>query len=101
EAQQPPSTSGLPAIQAQLVLANWNYDRRNWLHAIEHYQQAITLGSGNADVRTDLGNCYRFINEPRKALEQYQLAQKENPQHENSLFNIATLYQQVLKEPAK
>lgn len=50
------------------------------------------------DVRTDLGNCFRFINEPHRALEQYQIAQTENPMHENSLFNQAGLYAEVLHD---
>jgi tetratricopeptide (TPR) repeat protein len=49
-------------------------------------------------VRTDLGNCFRFIGEPHKALEQYQIAQTENPMHENSLFNQASLYAEVLHD---
>jgi len=53
----------------------------------------------NADVRTDLGNALRFSGEPQKALEQYQTARRENPQHENSLCNMATLYAQVLNDP--
>lgn len=54
----------------------------------------------NADVRTDLGNALRFSGDPKKALEQYQTARKLNPQHENSLCNMATLYAQVLNDPA-
>src|SRR6266853_2492383 len=69
-----------------------------WAHAIEHYQEAIADGADNPDVRTDLGNCFRFINEPRRALEQYQIAQTENPMHENSLFNQAGLYAEVLHD---
>jgi TolA-binding protein len=36
--------------------------------------------------------------EPHKALEQYQIAQTENPMHENSLFNQAGLYAEVLHD---
>ncbi len=100
-AEPPPDVSALPPANAALSLANWNYDRQNWPHAIDHYQQAISLGIDNADVRTDLGNCFRFTAAPLKALEQYQLARRQNPQHENSLFNIAGLYDQVLHDPAK
>lgn len=97
---QPPSTEGLPPARAHLVRGNWNYDRQNWPHAIEHYEQAIALGLDNPDVRTDLGNCYRFINQPRRALELYGIAQKQNPQHEQSLFNTVTLYAQSLNDHA-
>jgi len=95
---EPPDVSRLAPADAARTLANWNYDRQNWAHAIDHYQEAIARGADNPDVRTDLGNCFRFIGQPQKALEQYHLAQAENPQHENSLFNQAGLFAEVLHD---
>jgi hypothetical protein len=97
-ATEPPDVSQLAPADAARTLGDWNYDRHNWAHAIEHYQEAIASGADSPDVRTDLGNCFRFINEPRRALEQYQIAQTENPMHENSLFNQAGLYAEVLHD---
>ena len=97
-ATEPPDVSQLAPADAARTLGDWNYDRHNWAHAIEHYQEAIADGDDNPDVRTDLGNCFRFIGEPQKALEQYQIAQTENPMHENSLFNQAGLYAEVLHD---
>ncbi len=94
----PPDVSRLSPADASRTLANWNYDRQNWTHAIEHYQEAIARGADNPDVRTDLGNCFRFLGQPEKALEQYEIAQKQNPQHENSLFNQISLFAQLLHE---
>jgi tetratricopeptide (TPR) repeat protein len=95
---KPPDVSQLAPADAAKRLGDWNYDRHNWPHAIEHYQEAIADGADNPDVRTDLGNCFRFIGEPQKALEQYQIAQTEDPMHENSLFNQAGLYAEVLHD---
>ncbi len=81
--------------------ANWFYDRQRWSEAITAYEKALAVGSDNPDVRTDLGNCYRFSNRPEAALEQYQLAQKQDANHEHSLYNQASLYFEVLKNPAK
>jgi hypothetical protein len=97
-ATEPPDVSPLAPAEAARILGNWNYDRHNWSHAIDHYQEAIADGADNPDVRTDLGNCFRFIGEPQKALEQYQIAQTEDPMHENSLFNQAGLYAEVLHD---
>ena len=97
-ATEPPDVSQLSPADAARILGNWNYDRHNWAHAIDHYQEAIAAGADNPDVRTDLGNCFRFIGEPQKALEQYRIAQTENPMHENSLFNQAGLYAEVLHD---
>lgn len=100
-ADTPPSVEHLPPAQAAVTLGNWHYDRHRWAQAIEQYEAAIRLGLDNADVRTDLGNCYRFLGQPQKALELYKAAQQQNPQHEHSLFNQAGLYAEVLNEPAK
>jgi tetratricopeptide (TPR) repeat protein len=96
--EEPPDVSQLAPGDAATTLANWNYDRRDWSHAIDHYQQAITLGRDNPDVRTDLGNCFRFLGQAQKALEQYEIAQTQNPQHENSLLNQAGLFAEVLHD---
>jgi len=98
-AAAPPDVSQLAPAEAARTLANWNYDQQNWRHSIEHYEEAIAAGADTPDVRTDLGNCYRFLGQPEKALEQYELAQKENPQHENSLFNQISLFGDLLHDP--
>lgn len=98
EAAGPPDVSQLPPAEAARTLANWNYDRQNWAHAIEHYEQAIARGADTPDVRTDLGSCFRFLGQPQKALEQYEIAQKENPLHENSLFNQISLFGDLLHD---
>jgi tetratricopeptide (TPR) repeat protein len=94
----PPNVSNMSAPDAARTLADWNYDRQNWPHAIDHYQEAIAKGADNPDVRTDLGNCFRFIGQPQKALEQYKIAQRQNPMHENSLLNQASLFAEVLHD---
>jgi tetratricopeptide (TPR) repeat protein len=96
-----PDVSGLSAGEAAVVLGNAAYDHQRWPEAIRQYQQAIASGTDTADVHTDLGNALRFSGQPEKALEQYQIAQKLNPQHENSLFNQIGLFIEVLNEPAR
>ena len=96
--EAPPSVAHLTPADAAVTLGNWQYDRQRWVQAIEQYQEALKLGKDNADVRTDLGNCFRFVGQPHKALEQYQISQRMNPQHENSLFNEAALYGQELNQ---
>jgi len=93
-----PDVSNLAPAEAARTLADWNYDRQNWTHAIEHYQEAIARGADNANVRTDLGNCFRFLGQAQQALEQYEIAQRQNPLHENSLFNQAGLFAEVLHD---
>ncbi len=97
----PPDVSQLPPAEAARTLGNWSYDQQDWAHASEHYEKAIALGMDNPDVRTDLGNCFRFLGQPQRALAEYQVAQKQNPQHENSLFNQISLYNDLLHDHAQ
>ena len=98
---EPPLDTSLSPAQTAVASGNWYYDRKNWPRAIEAYEKAIALGADNSDVRTDLGNAYRFSDQPQKALEQYEIAQKQNRQHENSLFNQGGLYAFSLNQPEK
>jgi tetratricopeptide (TPR) repeat protein len=96
-----PDVSGLSAGDAAVVFGNFAYDHQRWPDAIRQYQQAIASGIDTADVHTDLGNAFRFSGQPEKALEQYTVAQRLNPQHENSLFNQIGLFTEVLNEPGR
>jgi hypothetical protein len=100
-ANAPPGVSGLSSGQGAVVLGNFAYDHQRWTEAIHQYQLAIASGIDTADVHTDLGNAFRFSEQPEKALEQYSIAQKINPQHENSLFNQISLFTEVLNQPAR
>lgn len=97
----PDLTAGQLPAQADRTLGNFYYDHQNWTQAISHYESAIKQGADDSDIRTDLGNSYRFAGRPQDALRQYDAAQKMNPAHEFSLFNQGGLYLEDLKEPAK
>lgn len=97
----PALTAGQPPAQAERTLGNFYYDHQNWPLAIQHYEAAIRQGSDDADIRTDLGNAYRFAGRPEDALAQYTLAQKMNPAHEFSLFNQGGLYYEDFRQPAR
>jgi tetratricopeptide (TPR) repeat protein len=96
-----PDVSGLSAGDAAVALGNFAYDHQRWSEAVRQYERAITSGVDTADVHTDLGNAFRFSGQPEKALEQYTIAQRVNPQHENSLFNQISLFTEVLHEPTR
>lgn len=78
--------------QADRELGNQQEDQGQWTQATASYQKAIAGGIDNPDIRTDLGVAYFKLSQPQKALEQYVLAQKQDPNHENSLFNEASAY---------
>lgn len=94
-------TAGQTPAQANRTLGNFYYDHQNWPKTIEHYQAAIRQGSDDADLRTDLGNAYRFAGRPDDALAQYTLARKMSPTHEFSLFNQGGLFLENFNQPAR
>ena len=94
-----PNVSALSPGEGAVMLGNWYFDHHDWAKATEQYRKAISLGLDNADVRSDLGSALRFNNQPQAAATEYETAQRENPEHENSLFNLATLYLQSLNQP--
>jgi len=97
----PADMSKTSAADAAVVRGNQAYDHQQWSDAIGYYQEAIAKGIDNPDVRTDLGNSFRFSGQPEKALEQYAIAQRQNPQHENSLFNQIGLLMEVVHDPIR
>lgn len=99
--QTAPSSSSLSSPDAAVVRGNMAYDHQQWAEAIREYQDALAKGLDNPDVRTDLGNAFRFSGQPEKALAQYTIAQRQNPQHENSLFNQIGLFMDVMHDPIR
>jgi hypothetical protein len=93
-----PDVSQLPPAQAAATLGNWESDHRNWPAAIQQYERAIAAGLDTADLRTDLGTAYNYFGDGNKALEEYGVAQRKDPFHQNSLFNQAIVYAHTLKD---
>ncbi len=102
-ASHAPQAAASPVLTAEraVTAGNTYYDQRRWMDAITQYEYAIANGIDNPNVRTDLGNCLRFIGLPERALEQYHRAQESDSSHEQSLFNMATLYTEVMRDIPK
>lgn len=86
------SSSRSQSAQASREMGNGYEDHGQWPQAAAAYTQAIAGGIDNPDIRTDLGVAYFKSSQPQKALEQYVIAQRQDPKHENSLFNEASAY---------
>jgi tetratricopeptide (TPR) repeat protein len=69
------------------VLANMNQDIQNWLRAAELYERLLVLEPGDHDVMTDLGICYRNLERPSDALEQFRLVHAADPKNWHSRYN--------------
>ena len=86
------SQSRTQVAEADRLQGNQEEDQGQWTQAIASYQKAISEGIDNPDIRTDLGVAFFNSKQPQKALEEYLTAQRQNPNHENSLFNEASAY---------
>ena len=77
--------------QEALWVANAHFDRQQHGIAAASYERAIELGLDNADVRTDLGVCYRRLGEPQRAVEQFKQAAAADPAHPESRYNLGVV----------
>lgn len=74
-------------LDAVRLLANLNYDISNWSRAAELYERFLEGHPEDADVRVDLGACYRNMNRHQDALEQFREVLKRDPEHWQALYN--------------
>ena len=86
---------------AVLLLANLNFDIKNWDRARELYERRLQLKPGDPDVLTDLGVCYREMGEFQKALDFFDQAEKLAPDHWQSRYNKVVVLAFDLKDYAK
>lgn len=86
---------------AVLLLANLNFDIKNWGRARELYERRLQLKPGDPDVLTDLGVCYREQGDFQKALQFFDQAEKLAPDHWQSRYNKVVVLAFDLKDYAK
>ncbi len=68
-------------------LAGLNYEISNWQRAAELYNRYLELEGADIDVMTDLGATYRYLGQPREALEQFRNVRDLAPEHWQSRYN--------------
>jgi tetratricopeptide (TPR) repeat protein len=82
-----------PGNYALLVqLGNSAYDVENWQKAVDSYESALKVQSGDPNVMTDLGVAYRNLGNGTKALEYFGKALAKDPSHWPAAFNQAIVY---------
>jgi len=77
-----PGDSGL-----WVELGNLYFDTHQARKSIAAYEKAIALGASSPDVWTDLGIMQREAGLHQKALASFDAALKQDPRHENALYN--------------
>ncbi len=88
-------------LQAWTMLANEYYDTDQAQKAINAYNKALELTPGNPNLLTDQGVMFKRTGQFDKALANFEKAQKIDPKHLQSLYNIGIVYSEDLKQPDK
>ncbi|MDE3033909.1 MAG: tetratricopeptide repeat protein [Acidobacteriota bacterium] len=87
--------------EAWVGLGNAYFDAQQPQKSVEAYAKALALKGDDPDVLTDQGVMFRELHQPAKALANFEKAQKLNPQHLPSLFNMGIVYASDLNQPAE
>ena len=87
--------------QAWVQLGHSYFDTKNPMKAIEAYDKALAIDGNDPDVLTDQAIMFRQLGWYEKAIKTFQQANKLNPSHANSLFNMGIVYMQDLGDNEK
>ena len=68
-------------------IGNIYYDTQNYPEAIAYYEKSLAQNPKSPDVRTDMATAMFYSGDPDKALAEFDVVLKDNPNHANALFN--------------
>ena len=68
------------SVAPRVALANLYFDAERYSDAVKWYEEAMKLDARNADVSTDLGVSYYYLNQPDRALQQFEHSLSINPE---------------------
>jgi len=74
-------------VQSRVQLGNLYFDAERYQDAIGWYDQALKISPKDADVSTDLGVAYYQLNQPDRALEQFDYSLRVDSKHAKTLLN--------------
>jgi tetratricopeptide (TPR) repeat protein len=75
-------------VKPRVELANLYFDAERYDEAIKWYEEALRLNPNDVNVSTDLGVCYYYINQPDRALAQFEKSLKIDSKHGKTLLNV-------------
>jgi tetratricopeptide (TPR) repeat protein len=72
----------------RVELGNLFFDAERYTDAIKWYGEAVKLQPNDVNISTDLGVSYYYMNQPDKALAQFDQSLKIDPKHAKTLLNV-------------
>ncbi len=88
-------------LRALIELGNKYFDSNQAQKAVQTYSKALAIEPNNANVLTDQGVMLRALGFFDRALANFEKANKVDPNHFQSLYNIGIVYAVDLKKPEK
>jgi len=85
-AQQNPSDA-----LTRVELGNMYFDAGRFPEAVDWYQQALKITPKDVNASTDLGIAYYYMNDPDKALAQFDRSLAIDPAHAKTLLNVGVV----------
>jgi len=82
-AQQNPSDA-----VTRVELGNMYFDAGRFPEAVDWYQQALKINPKDINASTDLGIAFYYMNDPDKALAQFDRSLAIDPSHAKTLLNV-------------
>ena len=86
---------------AWVALGNDYFDSDRPMESVEAYQKALDINSNDANVLTDQGVMFRRLGWFDRAIENFTKANKVDPKHSVSLFNLGIVYRYDLQDLPK
>lgn len=84
---------------AWVALGNEYFDSHQFQKSADAYGKALALKPEDPNVLTDQGVMYRQLGQYDKAIANFQKANKIQPNHVQSLFNLGVVYSTDLHKP--
>jgi cytochrome c-type biogenesis protein CcmH/NrfG len=88
-------------VRAWITLGNLYFDTHQPQKSIDAYARALELQPDNPDVLTDQGVMLRAVGAFDKAVANFQKANRIDPKHLQSLYNMGVVYAFDLKDVPK
>jgi len=83
---------------AWVQLGHSYFDSDQPMKAVEAYDKALAMDGNDANVLTDQGVMYRRLGWFEKAINNFEAANRINPNHQQSLYNLGIVYRYDLQD---
>ena len=74
-------------VGSRVQLGNVYFDAERYTDAATWYEAALKLNPDDPNVSTDLGVAFYYLNQPDRALEQFDHSLKVDPKHAKTMLN--------------